>query len=70
MLIGVVIALVATYVLAVSAADFAEGYRFGIPTAEVLIIVGIALAPTVLAAALPARQASRIEPAVTLRVHD
>jgi putative ABC transport system permease protein len=69
-LIGVAIALVATYVLAVSGADFAQGYRFGIPVAEVLVIIGVALVPTVAAAALPARQASRIEPAVALRVRE
>jgi ABC-type lipoprotein release transport system permease subunit len=37
---------------------------------EVLVIVGVALVPTVLAAALPARRASRIEPAVALRVRE
>ncbi len=69
-LIGVAIALVATYVLAASGADFAEGYQFGIPVVEVLVIAGIALVPTMLAAALPARQASRIQPAVALRVRE
>jgi putative ABC transport system permease protein len=69
-LIGVAIALVATYVLAASGADFAEGYQFGIPIVEVLVIAGIALVPTMLAAALPARQASRIQPAVALRVRE
>ncbi len=68
--IGVVIALVATYVLAISEADFAQGFEFGVPVVEVLVIVAIALAPAVLAAALPARQASHIEPAVALRVND
>ncbi len=68
--IGVVIALIATYVLAVSGADFAEGYEFGVPVVELLVIVGIALVPAVLAAALPARQASHIRPAVALRVRD
>ena len=33
-LIGVAIALVATYVLAASGADFAQGYHFGIPVAR------------------------------------
>jgi putative ABC transport system permease protein len=68
--IGVVIALVATYVLAVSGADFAKGYQFGVPVGEVLVIMAVALVPAVLAAALPARQASRIEPAVALRVRE
>ncbi len=69
-LIGVAIALVATYVLAISGADFAQGYHFGVPVAEVVVIAAIALVPTVLAAALPARQASHIEPAVALRVRE
>jgi ABC-type lipoprotein release transport system permease subunit len=68
--IGVVIALVATYVLAVSGADFAQGFQFGVPVAEVLVIIAIALIPAVLAAVIPARQASHIEPAVALRVND
>jgi putative ABC transport system permease protein len=69
-LIGVVIALIATFVLAVSGADFAEGFQFGIPVTSVAVIVAVALIPAVLAAVLPARQASRIKPAVALRVHD
>jgi putative ABC transport system permease protein len=69
-LIGIAIALVATYVLAVSGADFAQGYRFGVPVGELLVIASVALVPTVLAAALPARQASLIEPAVALRVRE
>jgi ABC-type lipoprotein release transport system permease subunit len=37
---------------------------------EVLVIVGVALVPTVVAAAFPARQASRIQPAEALQVRD
>ncbi|HEU5302311.1 MAG TPA: FtsX-like permease family protein [Acidimicrobiia bacterium] len=68
--IGVLIALVATYVLAISEADFAEGFRFGVPVTDLLIIVSVALVPAVLAAVFPARRASRIRPAVALRVQD
>jgi putative ABC transport system permease protein len=68
--IGVAIAMVATYVLAASGADFAEGYHFGVPVGEVLVIVAVALVPAILAAALPARQASHIDPAVALRVRE
>jgi putative ABC transport system permease protein len=68
--IGVVTALVATYVLAASGADFATGFEFGVPVTDLLVITAVALVPAVLAAALPARQASRIEPAVALRVTD
>ena len=59
--IGVAIALVATYVLAASGADFAAGYRFGIPVTEVLVIVGVALVPTV------ARRRNPRPPGVTYR---
>jgi putative ABC transport system permease protein len=68
--LGVVIALIASYVLAASGADFAEGFQWGVPVAEVLLIVGIALVAAILAALLPARQASRIQPAVSLRLSD
>jgi putative ABC transport system permease protein len=68
--IGVIVALAATYVLAASGADFANGYRFGVPVGELVLIVALALGPAILAAALPARQASRIKPAVALRTVD
>jgi putative ABC transport system permease protein len=65
--LGVMIALIATYVLALSDTDFAEGFTFGVPYFELLVIVATALVPTVVAALIPARQASRIDPAVALR---
>ena len=68
--IGVVIALIASYVLAVAGADFAVGFQFGVPVGEVLLIMAVALVPAMLAAVLPPRQASRIEPAVALRAND
>ena len=68
--IGVVIALVASYVLAVSGADFAQGFQFGVPVGEILVIIAVALVPATIAALLPARQASHIKPAVSLRVND
>jgi putative ABC transport system permease protein len=68
--LGVVIAIAACYVLAISGADFASGFTFGVPVAEVAVIVAIALVPALLAALLPARLASRIEPARALRIHD
>jgi putative ABC transport system permease protein len=68
--LGVVIALIASYVLAVSGSDFAQGFHFRVPVGEVLLIVGVALVSSALAALIPARQASRIEPAVSLRIAD
>jgi ABC-type lipoprotein release transport system permease subunit len=57
-------------VLAISGADFAAGYTFGVPVGEIAVIVTIALVPALLAALLPARLASHIEPARALRIHD
>jgi putative ABC transport system permease protein len=68
--LGVVIAIGACYVLAISGADFASGFTFGVPVEEVALIVAIALVPALLAALLPARMASHIEPARALRIHD
>jgi len=68
--IGVVTAMIASYVLAISGADFANGFRWGVPVGEVLVIVGIALGAATAAALLPARQALHIEPAAALRVVD
>jgi putative ABC transport system permease protein len=68
--LGVAIALIASYVLAESGADFARGFQWGVPVGEVLVIVGIALASATIAALLPARQAARVQPAVSLRVAD
>jgi putative ABC transport system permease protein len=68
--LGVVIALAACYVLAISGADFAAGFAFGVPLDEIAVIVAIALVPALLAALAPARLASRIEPARALRIHN
>jgi putative ABC transport system permease protein len=68
--LGVVIAILACYVLAVSGTDFASDFRFGVPVGEVAVIVAIALVPALLAALLPARLASRIQPAQALRTGD
>jgi putative ABC transport system permease protein len=68
--LGVLIAFVATYVLAATGADFARGFQWGVPLGEVTLIVGVSLGASILAAVLPARQAARIQPAVSLRVAD
>jgi len=68
--LGVIIAVAACYVLAISGADFASGFTFGVPFDEIAIIVAIALVPALLAALVPARLASHIEPARALRIHD
>src|SRR5262249_20885115 len=68
--LGVIIAIAACYVLAISGADFASGFTFGVPFDEIAVIVAIALVPALLAALVPARLASRIEPAQALRIHN
>jgi putative ABC transport system permease protein len=68
--LGVVIGIAACYVLAVSGADFASGFTFGVPLGEVAVITAVALVPALLAALVPARLASHIEPARALRIHN
>ncbi len=69
-LIGVGIALIASYGFAATDASWAEGMTWGVPVDEVLVIIGIALVSTVAAALMPARKAARIRPAAALRAAD
>lgn len=68
--IGVLVGLIGTYGLVLSNSGFVEGMNWGVPWKEVAVIVGIALAASAVAAIVPARRASRIEPAEALRVND
>jgi putative ABC transport system permease protein len=68
--LGVAIALVASYALASSGADWLNGLRWGVPVGEVLVIVAVALGSAVAAALLPARQAANTQPAASLRTAD
>jgi putative ABC transport system permease protein len=68
-LIGSVLALVTASQL-VNNGDFGEGIEFIIPWAQVSLVCGIALIASLFAAAWPAQQASRIAPAIALRVAD
>lgn len=69
-LIGVAIALVASYGFAATGAAWAEGMTWGVPVIDVLFIVGIAAVSTLIAALLPARRAAHIRPAAALRTSD
>ncbi len=69
-LIGVAIALVASYGFAAAGADWAEGLTWGVPFGEVALIVSIAVLATLIAASWPARRAARIHPAAALRITD
>jgi len=69
-LIGVAIALIASYGFVATGADWAEGMTWGVPIVEVLVIVAIAIGSTLIAALWPARRAARIRPAAALRIAD
>lgn len=66
-LVGSILALVTAAQL-VGNGDFGEGVEFIVPWANVILLCVAALAASLLATAWPARQASRIPPAVALRV--
>jgi putative ABC transport system permease protein len=67
-LMGVLIALVASWGLTTSDASWAEDLQFGLATRDILLIVGLALVAALIAAVLPARAASDIRPAAALRI--
>ena len=68
--IGVGVALIGSYGLVASGNNFAEGFQWGVPWGEVAGVVALALVTSTLIALWPARRASRIRPAVALRVAD
>ena len=69
-LIGVAIALVASYGFGATGADWAEGMTWGVPVLEVLFIVAVAVVSTLVTALWPARRAAGIRPAAALRIAD
>jgi putative ABC transport system permease protein len=66
-LVGVLLALVTSAQL-VATGEFGEDIAFIIPWGQIVILTAAALAASLLATAWPARQASRIPPAVALRI--
>ena len=66
---GTLLATVSTWRLLDSGA-FGEGLRFSIPWPEVSTVVLLAFVATLVATVTPAHQASRIRPAVALRIAD
>lgn len=68
-LLGTVLALVTASQL-IANGDFGQGVEFEIPWLDVGVLCAVSLTASLLATAWPARQASRIPPAVALRVED
>jgi putative ABC transport system permease protein len=68
-LIGVALALVTAWRL-VGSASFGEGLPFAIPWGPLALLVAGTLVVSLLATAAPAQQASKIRPAVALRITD
>jgi putative ABC transport system permease protein len=69
-LMGVGIALIATWGLTTSGASWAEGLQYGVAWQDIGLIVGLAVLAALAAAVFPARAASDIRPAVALRLAD
>ena len=70
-LIGVVLALISSYQLLSNTDTFGEErLAYEVPWLTLLIVLAAALAASILATAAPAAQASRIKPAVALRIAD
>lgn len=68
-LLGTALALVSTWRLLTSGA-FGEGLEFAVPFGSLAVIVTLAFVATLAATAGPAQQASKIRPAVALRIAD
>ena len=70
-ILGTVLALVTSYNLLSNSSTFGgDNIDFRIPWPNILVVSAIALVASLAAAAFPARQASRIKPAVALRIAD
>jgi putative ABC transport system permease protein len=67
--LGTSLALISTWRLMTSGA-FGDGLEFSVPFGQLAIIIGLAFLATLAATASPAQQASKIRPAVALRIAD
>jgi putative ABC transport system permease protein len=69
-LIGVVLALITSYSLVASSDVFGGSLKWGVPVVSLIVVVLGTLAASLLATAAPSQAASRIRPAVALRIAD
>jgi putative ABC transport system permease protein len=70
-LLGTSLAIVTSYLLFTNDVRFkGTGVGFPVPWLSITLVVGAALAASILVTTWPARQASRIRPAVALRIAD
>jgi putative ABC transport system permease protein len=69
-LIGVALALVTSYSLVSSSNVFGGSLKWGVPVLSLVLVVLGTLAASLLATAAPSQAASRIRPAVALRIAD
>ena len=69
-LMGVAIALVASWGLTTSHASWTRGFHYGVAWQSILVIVALAVVAALVAAVLPARAATNIRPARALRIAD
>jgi putative ABC transport system permease protein len=67
--LGTSLALISTWRLMTSGA-FGDGLEFAVPFGQLAFIITLAFVATLLATASPAQQASKIRPAVALRIAD
>ncbi len=67
--LGTGLALISTWRLLTSGA-FGDGLTFSVPIGQLAVIIGLAFVATLAATASPAQQASKIRPAVALRIAD
>ena len=67
--LGTGLAIVSTWRLLTSGA-FGDGLEFSIPFGQLGVLIALAFVATLAATASPAQQASKIQPAVALRIAD
>jgi putative ABC transport system permease protein len=68
--IGIVVALIGSYGLVLSGSAFSADFHYAVPWREIAVIAALGFGATTLTAIVPSYRASRIKPAVALRIED